>query len=76
MQRTIVAALLPLILGACTDSSLPEVVPYQSPANPQFAGQASPEINAIGGYVRREPVSPRPWQLLNDEQAPKKGAGS
>lgn len=76
MQRPLVAALLPLLLGACADSSLPDVVPYQSPADPQIADSAPRGINVIDGYVRREPVSPKPWQLLNEEQAPNKGAGS
>ncbi len=76
MQRPLVAVLLPLLLGACADSSLPDVLPYQSPADPQIADSAPATINVTGDYVRREPVTPKSWQLLNQEQAPNKGAGS
>jgi hypothetical protein len=76
MHRLLATALLPLLLGACAQSSLPDVAPYPSPADPQIADRATSSASVVAGYNRREPVSPKSWKLLNEEQAPKKGAGS
>ncbi|AXS42100.1 hypothetical protein D1F64_21475 [Breoghania sp. L-A4] len=76
MHRLLAAALLPLLFGACARSSLPDVASHPSPADARIADRAPTNAGVIAGYTHREPVSPRPWKQLNQEQAPNGGAGS
>lgn len=71
MRRILLVAALPLFASGCA-SALPEVI---SPADNPDSAYAAPVRyqSAIGSYVHRTPVGPRPWRGLNDAQAPKKG---
>lgn len=76
MNRLILAVLLPAGLGACAPTPLPDILPFNSPANTQQGIRGKIYEPIIGEYTHREPADPKPWRPLNDEQAPKTGGGS
>lgn len=76
MLRILVAALAPLVVSACSQTPLPVVVPFASPLNVD-AGIRPPSYRSpLNGFSARQPVNPKPWRQLNDEQGPAKGSQS
>ena len=77
MKNPIQALLLGLFLSSCAQSVSPiDVIGYQSPADADTAIRDTHHHNIIGEYNHRDPVDPKSWRKLNDDQAPKKGDGS
>lgn len=70
---------LPLVLGACQTvqlSFLPDMASLTAPADPTQSVRNTNPHGVVTEYTHREPVDPKPWRQLNDEQAPNRGAGS
>lgn len=79
MIRKIMPMALPLVLGACQTaqpSLLPDMALLMAPANPTQSIRNTHQHGVVTDYTHREPVEPKPWRQLNDEQAPNGGAGS
>tara|TARA_R110000751_G_scaffold307889_2_gene433701 strand:- start:25421 stop:25654 length:234 start_codon:yes stop_codon:yes gene_type:complete len=65
-----------LLTGCATQNTPPDLLSFDSPANTQTAIRSTRYYNVIGDYSHRVPVEPKPWRKLNDDQAPKTGAGA
>ena len=77
MKKAIFVALVPALLAGCAATSMPtNILPYRSPDDAQTGIRDTHHHNIIDKYNHRDPVDPKPWRKLNDDQAPKSGAGS
>lgn len=77
MKTILSAALVSALLSGCASTNLPaKVLAYQTPDDPQLGIRDTHHHNIIGDYNDRDVVEPKPWRKLNDDQAPKLGAGS
>lgn len=77
MKTLLSAALMSALLSGCSSTSIPaEVLSYQTPDDPHHGIRDTHHHNIIGEYNERDVVEPKPWRKLNDDQAPKSGAGS
>jgi len=73
MRNIILAGLLSAGLGGCMSTTPPEVLAYRDAADAHVGIRHTHPTNIIGNYNHRDPVEPRPWRKLNDEQSPVKG---
>lgn len=69
MRSLILAAAVPLALGACASAPAEVVLPSVTTTIP------SRYTGVVGGYTHRVPVDPKPWRSLNEAQSPQ-GSGS
>ena len=76
MKNIVLIGLLSAGLGGCTSTFPPEVLAYRDVANAHVGIRHTNPANIIGDYNHRDPVDPRPWRKLNDEQSPVKGGHS
>jgi len=77
MKILLSTALLSALLTGCTSSNIPpDILTFQSPDDPGIAIRDTHHHSIIGDYNHRNVVDPKPWRKLNDDQAPKQGAGS
>lgn len=74
-QRLIVVGLLSMASG-CSTTLPPEIAAFSEPAVPTIGIRKSQYHAVIGDYVHRSPTDPKPWRLLNDQQAPDQGGAS
>ena len=79
MLKKLMPVALPLVLAACQTTRtepLPDAAMLTAAAN---SGQSIRNANpgsVVTDYTHREPVDPKPWRRLNEDQAPSRGAGS
>lgn len=77
MKILLSTALLSALLTGCTSSHVPpDILTYQTPVDAQMGIRNTHHHSIIGEYNHRDAVDPKPWRKLNDDQAPKQGAGS
>lgn len=76
MKKLMFVVSMAAILGGCAVSQPPEVLTKRNPADAHDNIRNSHYRPVVNNYNHREPVGPRSWRRLNDEQAPKKGANS
>lgn len=77
MKTILSAVLVSAVLSGCSSTNTPaEVLSYKTPVDPQLGIRDTYHHNIIGEYNHRDVVEPKPWRKLNDDQAPKSGAGS
>jgi len=77
MKFIVSTALMSALLTGCASTSAPtDVLSYKSPVDAITGIRDTHHHNIIGEYTHREAVDPKPWRKLNDDQAPKSGAGS
>jgi hypothetical protein len=77
MKYFVSTALLSALLTGCASSNTPtDILAYQTPIEPQIGIRDTHHHNIIGEYNHRDAVDPKSWRKLNDDQAPKPGAGS
>ncbi len=79
MLKKIMPVALPLVLAACQTtqpSMLPDTALLAAAASPTQSIRDTDPRSVVTDYTHREPVDPKPWRRLNDEQAPNRGAGS
>lgn len=70
---------LPLALAACQlpqAITLPDATGVSDAASPYVSIRNANPAPVVTEYRHREPVDPRPWRELNQEQVPNSGAGS
>ena len=76
MKNLFYAVLSSALLVGCSASTTPtEVQGYNSPVDAQNGIRSTHYHGIIGEYNHREPVDPRSWRKLNEEQSPKNGEG-
>lgn len=75
MKNLTLAVLSSALLAGCAQTSPVEVTSYRSPVDSQTEIKNTHFHGIIGEYNHREPVEPRSWRKLNEEQTPKNGAG-
>ncbi|MBL4725699.1 MAG: hypothetical protein JKY83_03305 [Rhizobiaceae bacterium] len=73
MKNIVLVGLLSAGLGGCASTFPPEVLAYRDAADAHVGIKQTHPTNIIGDYNHRDPVDPRPWRKLNDEQSPVKG---
>ncbi|MGX1500584.1 hypothetical protein ACSSV1_005649 [Labrenzia sp. MBR-25] len=79
MFRYMLPVVLPLALAACQNTQptpLPDTSALTAPASPVVAIRHPRAVPIVTDYMHHVPVDPKPWQLLNQSQAPNSGAGS
>lgn len=76
MKNLICTLLGSAVLAGCSTSLQPtQVTSYETPVDSQTGIRNTHYHGIIGVYNHREPVDPRSWRKLNEEQTPKEGAG-
>lgn len=73
MKNIVLIGLLSAGLGGCASTFPPEVLAYRDAADAHTGIRQAHSTDIIGDYNHRDPVDPRPWRKLNDEQSPAKG---
>jgi hypothetical protein len=73
MLKPAIAAIGALALGACVSPPLPSYL--AAPADPSRAVPPIRDARVTAGARSFRPVEPKGWERLNDEVAPKRGAG-
>jgi len=76
MKKIVIIGFLSVGMGGCSTTFPPEVLAYRDATDGQVGIRSARPTNIIGEYDHREPVDPRPWRKLNDEQSPGKGEES
>lgn len=77
MKIIVSTALMSALLTGCSSTNAPtDIIAYKSPVDANTGIRDTRHHNIIGDYNHREAVEPKPWRKLNDDQAPKQGAGS
>jgi len=77
MKIIVSTALMSALLTGCASTNAPtDILPYRTPDDAQIGIRDTHHHNIIGDYNHREPVDPKPWRKLNDDQAPKQGESS
>ncbi|WP_073015189.1 hypothetical protein [Roseibium suaedae] len=73
----IFAALALVALGACASADpLPSFASGPAPDDPSLGLGSASFAGSPVDYSHREPVDPRSWRQMNDEQAPASGGRS
>lgn len=67
MRYRYVAALLPLLLSACSYGIPEEVTSLPAPDDPHSAVKTLVPSDYFRGYVDRKPVQPAPWRSRTDD---------
>lgn len=76
MKNLLYTLLGSAVLAGCSASLQPtEVTGYDSPADSQTGIRNTHYHGIIGEYNHREPIDPKSWRKLNEEQTPKDGGG-
>ena len=70
------AMLASLSAAGCAATTPPDVLSALNPADPTMNVSNGHYHPVVVDYQRRDPVDPQNWRRLNDNLAPKKGAGS
>lgn len=65
----LIAIALALLVAACTPISQSNVGP--DPADPSVRVPSARYESALGGYLSRRPVEPRPWREQNERVTPR-----
>jgi hypothetical protein len=73
MLKLVIAATGALALGACVSPPVPFYL--AAPADPSRAVPPMRDAHVTAGARSFRPVEPKGWERLNDEAAPKHGAG-
>lgn len=76
MKPFLLAGLIPALLGGCVSAPLSDPLPFRSPSDIDAGIRDTTEGGAVGEYNNRQPVPPRNWRQLNDDQGPDGGGGS
>lgn len=69
MRHPLSVAILPLLLGGCASTYLPEVTASRDPSDPRAEVVSTHHHNPVAGYQHRDSVDPRPWKKPNDDAA-------
>jgi hypothetical protein len=75
MKIANLAILASLFVAGCASSSLPDVLPQFSPADPDMGLRETHYHPAIVDYQHREPVDPQNWRKLNEDLSPAQPGG-
>jgi hypothetical protein len=73
MLKLVIAATGALALAACVSPPLPSYL--AAPIDPSRAAPPIRDASVTAGTRSFRPVEPKGWERLNDEVAPKGGAG-
>lgn len=73
MRHLFPVAILPLFLGGCASTYLPEVTASRDPSDVSAEVLSSHHHSPVAGYQHRDPVDPKPWRKLNDDAASEGG---
>ena len=74
-QRVFIVGLL-IFASGCSTTLPPQLAALSAPADATAGIRRTHYHAIIGDYVHRTPTDPKPWRLLNDEQAPVQGGAS
>lgn len=70
MFLRVMAAFALLGLAGCAVSAPADVLPYQSPADPDADQSREGPTDVVVGYQHRTPVRPKSWRQQNREVSP------
>lgn len=76
MRVILLVGLLSISLNGCVSTLPPEVLTLRDAADAHIGIRHNQPENIIGNYSHRDPVDPKSWRKLNDEQSPVKGEKS